>query len=131
MCATSSDIDTVKRRTTAHEELVSFGATKANVGTNFGQQDLSDPLSLWVENVHSVIAFSDPASAGPNVTGHVRPDAVGKASLGLCVAFIVSDVEHHGSIFPAIFQIGLFDDVPDFYIARSIVIMTCTGIGDI
>jgi sugar lactone lactonase YvrE len=38
---------------------------------------LSDTLTLWVENVHSVIAFSDPASAGPNVAGHIRSDDAG------------------------------------------------------
>ena len=47
-----------------HEQAIALDPAKAKIGTNLGQEDLSDALTfLWLENMYSVKAMTSPAGA--------------------------------------------------------------------
>ena len=47
-----------------HEQTVALDPSKAEIGTNLGQEDLADALAfLWLENMYPVKAMTSPTGA--------------------------------------------------------------------
>src|SRR6476620_11667200 len=69
-------VDRVERLAGRHEQAISSGPAEADVGADLRQQDHPDPLTRRREDVHSVVARSNPAGARPDVAVGVGADAV-------------------------------------------------------
>src|SRR5437763_8553732 len=76
VCPLRLHIDGVDRLAGGHEEAVAARAAEADIRADLRQQNLADSLAVRGDDVHSVIAGSDPAGGRPDIPVHVRPDAV-------------------------------------------------------
>ena len=83
MGADRFDVDRVQRLAAGHEETVALGAAEADVRADLRKTDLTDPVAVRGEDVHPVVAVTDPAGAGPDVAVLVAADAVGEAGLAV------------------------------------------------
>jgi hypothetical protein len=54
------DINRIETAAGGHEEPVPARASETDVAAHLWQQDLSDALTFWRENLHAVIAFAAP-----------------------------------------------------------------------
>src|SRR4051812_32526603 len=72
-------VDSIQRAARRHEKPVPPRAAEADISANFREEDLPDALAGGGEDVDAVVAFTDPAHAGPNVAIAVAADAVGEA----------------------------------------------------
>src|SRR5262245_4418156 len=65
------DIEGIERLARSHEQPVHFGAAEGHVRADLRQADLADPLPMWREDVHAVVAVADPAGGGPDIPAFV------------------------------------------------------------
>ena len=73
MGALGFDVDRIERLARGHEQAVSLLAAETEIGTAFRQTNLANPLAVvGCENLHAVIAFSDPAGADPDIAFDVE-----------------------------------------------------------
>lgn len=82
--ATSFHIDRVKRLACGHEEAVTLGAAEAYIGADFWKKDLPDTDAIGCEDMNTVIPFTNPTSAGPDISLGVAADAIGKSRDFFC-----------------------------------------------
>src|SRR5438477_10324974 len=90
--------DGVERLARRHKQPVAPGAAEAEVGADFREQDLPDPLALWGEDMYAVVAFAGPARARPDIAVGIRPDAIGQAG-----QLAATDLHLHRSVLAAVF----------------------------
>src|SRR5690242_13820718 len=69
-------VDGIKRLTAGHEETIAFCAAEADITANLRQENLANARPVRCEDLHSIVAFADPARADPDISVHVGADAV-------------------------------------------------------
>ena len=74
-------VDRIKRLAGGHEESIPLGATEADIATDLGQENLTDPISIGREDVDPIVALAHPAGAGPDVAVDIRPNAIRETRL--------------------------------------------------
>src|SRR5690606_18826714 len=77
--ALSLHVHGIDRLTRGHEQPVSFGSSKADVGTDLRQEDHSDARAVGGEDMDPVVAVADPAGGRPDVPIGVGANAIGAA----------------------------------------------------
>src|SRR5882757_9446088 len=71
-------IDRIQRLACRHEQPVSLLAAEADIGAGLGQFDLANARAVRGEDVHAVIAVTDPAGADPGIAVGIDAKAIRK-----------------------------------------------------
>ncbi len=75
------EIESIERLAGGHEEAVSLGTTKADIGADLGKENQADPNAVRGEYMDAVVTFADPAGSRVNVPLSIGADAIGEAGL--------------------------------------------------
>src|SRR5690606_33541918 len=85
MRAASLHVQRVQRLACRHEQAVPLHTAEAQVGTDLRQEDYTDSVSVWCENMHAVESLTAPSGTRPDIPVDVRAYAVGAAGLAVVV----------------------------------------------
>lgn len=76
MGSNSLGVNRIKGTACRHEQTVSTGAAEANVAAHLREHYFSDALALWGEDMDSVVSFTHPTGAAPEVSVLIATDSV-------------------------------------------------------
>ena len=60
----------------SHEQAIALGSTKADIGTDFWKKNLADTNAIGRKDMHTIVPFTHPTCAGPDVSLGIAADAI-------------------------------------------------------